>query len=125
MGGCSAALDVAEDGEADILFDLARGHEPLHEFGALADAFGDDDDAGVVVAGEAAVEHVDDLLEVEAKLGNDGDLGTGGDGGHEGEVAAPTAHDFDDKAAAVRGGGGADHVDEADDGVEGGVDADA
>lgn len=86
VGGCTAALDVAEDGEADLLLDAAGGDEARHEVGTGADAFGDDDDAVVVVAGEALLESADNVVDIEAELGDDGNLGAGGDGGHKGEV---------------------------------------
>ena len=89
------------------------------------DALGDKNDAVVVPGGEAVIEHADDAVHVHPELGDDGDLRAGGDGRHEREVPAPAAHDLDHEAAAVRGSGGADHVDEADDGVERGIDADA
>ena len=35
-----------------------------------------------------------------------------------------TAHDFDDEAAIVGCGGGFDHIDQVDNGIEAGIDSD-
>jgi len=122
--GRAAALDMAENGEPDFLLNPSID-ELLHELSALTDALGDEDDAGVVFVVRASIQLLNDLGDVHAELGNDGDLRAGGDASHEGEIAAPSAHDLDDETAPMRGSGGADHVDEMDDRVESGVDPDA
>ena len=38
MGGRAAPLNVTEDGQAHLLFDLAGGEQAVNEFRALADA---------------------------------------------------------------------------------------
>ena len=120
-------LDVAQDGQANFLPEAipGGGEKAAHEILAAADPLGDHHHAVVVAAEAAAGEVIDDFFEVVLEFGNDGDLGAGGDGAHEGEVPLLSSHHLDDEAAVVRSGGGFDHVDEVNDGVQAGVRADA
>ena len=70
----------------------------------------------------AAGEIFNNLIHVVSEFRDDGDLGARGNGAHEGEVAVITSHHLDDKAAVVGRGGGFDHIDQVNDGVQAGVD---
>jgi len=127
--GAAAALDMAEDGDAEFLFDegvFGVGAEELAgEVVGTADSFGEDDDAVIEGIAIAQAEELANAVEVRGEFGDDGDFGAGADGGHEGEITGVAAHDFDQEAAAVGAGGVFNFIDELHDGVGGGVEADA
>ena len=125
-GGWGAALKVTEDGKTDLLLQLIFSciQKAIHKILARAGALGYDHHAVVMAAKTAASEIFNNFVHVVSELGNHGDLGAGGNRAHEGEVAVVTAHDFDNEAAIVGGGGGFDHINEMDDRVEAGIDPD-
>ena len=57
-------------------------------------------------------------------FGDEDPVGPGGDGAHQGQVAAVAAHDLDHEGALVAGGGAGDGVDGLGDAVQGGIRAD-
>jgi hypothetical protein len=68
--------------------------------------------------------YVPNLLGVDLHLRNDHDLRAAGDGRHQREVAAVTAHHLDRKHAVVRGGGDLEAVDRLEGNVQRRIGAD-
>lgn len=86
------------------LVDLAVAvvHAALGGVGALGDA----DDRELLAAGEALLDHLDQVGRVEGALGQTDAVRAGGHAGLQGDPARVAAHDLDDHHALVGLGGG-------------------
>ena len=80
----TAPLNVPQDGEPNLLLESVTGGfvQAVHKLLSRTHAFGHDHDAVIVTAESATGQVIDDLFHVITELGNDGDLGAGGDGAH-------------------------------------------
>lgn len=128
--GCAATLNMSQDGDAGVF--AQAFFEDLLDVGAadrfamaIAGSFGDDDDAVATPcfapSAEDTAHGLFPVIDGWGAFGDEYPIGSGGDGAHEGKIAAVTAHDFDNEGALMAGGGAADGVDGFGDAVEGGV----
>ena len=117
-------MKVTENCKTDLLVQLVFSciKKAIHKILARTCTLGYDHNAVVMAAKTAASEIFNDLVHVVAKLGDDGDLGARGNGAHESQVAVIASHYFDNEAAIVGCGGGFDHIDQVNNGVQAGVD---
>ena len=129
QGGVAAADGVAQIGEAgvdprladDLLLEVLAVVLAVH-LGHTLGADGDDTPLAVFLAGLADL--LDGIFAVKGHLGNGHRDSTRGDGQVQGEEAALVAHDLGDDAAGVGLGGIAEGIEQAQRGVQSGVEAD-
>src|SRR5699024_10418547 len=75
-------------------------------------ALSDGEDGEVLPAARAGLDGCGDFFDVVGNLGQQQDVRAAGQTGVERQPAGLVAHDLDDHAAAVAGGGGVDAVDD-------------
>ena len=127
VGRDASPLDMAQDRDSDLLFELrpAFGEHSLHEGIRTADSLGQDDDGVIPRLNEAIVQLRHDTLHVAGVFWNHGKLCAAADGCGDGQIAGVAAHHLDQEAASVGAGGVPDPVDELHDGVGCRINADS
>ena len=117
--GRSSALQVAEDGHADVILRILRAHPVgiVHRSSCLR-AFRDEHDAAVLALADAAPDELLQLVDARLILRDDGSLGACGDGAVEAEEPCVAPHHLDEEDAVVRGSRVANLVHSAHDGVQ-------
>ena len=80
-GWAAAALEVAKDGDTDVIFGIFLSYSfgVVHRAAVLR-AFGDDHDGAVLALAAAVSDEFLQLVDVGLVLRDDGGLGSGGDG---------------------------------------------
>src|SRR5208283_441967 len=124
--GRTAALDVAEDGDADFLVEHfakniandignAAGTDRGKDFtmgimGGKLHAFGDDDDAEMLAAEFTGANGVANGLKFEGDFGNEDDVGAAGNPCMKRDPTGVAAHEFNKHDAMVAFGGGVETI---------------
>ena len=111
---------LGDAAEADLAAQLLADGADVAVLGARA--LGDDDDAVAPAGGVAALDALDDAVDVVRDLGQQDDVGVAGDARVHRDPARVAAHHLDDHDALVRLGGGVQAIDrlggDGDRGVE-------
>jgi hypothetical protein len=125
--GRTAALDVAEDGDADFLVEHfakniaddignAAGTDRGKDFtmgimGGKLHAFGDDDDAEMLSAEFTGANGVTNSLKFKGDFGDEDDVSTASNPGMERDPTGVAAHELNEHDAMMAFGGGVEAID--------------